>query len=104
MQVGVAKHEELFLAALREVQALGAKWTADDGNGGLDQIGVFVGDGRVDVLAASRHRSGCFRVTLDSKKIVAGGAADEDAEPFKALNEAFGRLLGEEADAQERGT
>ena len=54
MQVVVAEHEELLLAALRDVQALGSRRTADGNDGGLDQIGVFVDDGRVEVLAAPK--------------------------------------------------
>ena len=40
---------------------------------------------------------------MDLKKLVTGGAADEVAEQFTDLNEAFGRLFGEEANAQEPG-
>ena len=91
MQVRAAEHEEPILAALREVQALGARWTADNGYGGLEQNGVFVDDETFEVPAASRHGPGRVRVTVDLKQIVAGGAADEVAEPFKALNEATRR-------------
>ena len=40
---------------------------------------------------------------MDLKQIAAGGAPDEVAEPFQTLNKAFGRLLWEEATAQEPG-
>ena len=40
---------------------------------------------------------------MDLKQVVTGDAPDEVAEPFKALNEAFDRLFGEESNAQKPG-
>ena len=49
MEVEVVEHEELFVTALREVQALGPRRTADYGNGRLYGVDVLVSDGRVEV-------------------------------------------------------
>ena len=40
---------------------------------------------------------------MGPKVIAKGGAADVVADPFKALNDASGRLFGEEANAQGPG-
>ena len=92
---------ELFLSALCEVQALGPRRAAEDGDRWLGRVGVLVGDGRVEVFAAAGHRPGGVRITVDPKEVVTGGALNGVAEPLGTLNGALGRLFGEEANAQE---
>ena len=86
VEIEVAMREELLLAALGEVWALGA----GPGDGGPGRAHVLVDDSRVEIATPPRRRPRGVGVAVGLEQVVASGAANEVAQPFDALDETPG--------------